>query len=270
MNHLKQKAKGSALFTVLSAVVITVSVLFLLVKLAGSGYHIDVADATATATETRIMPSGSVTEGDGVPVGERSGESIFNKICIQCHAEDSSTPNAPRINNNADWIPRIAKGFDTLVSNAINGFANGAMPARGGAADLTDEEVARAVAYMANNSGANFSAPEAGAATADDTAATETAAANSSVDLAAAKAEFDKVCFACHNANSTIPGAPRLGNKDDWTKRIAQGKDTVFKHAIEGFNNVGFMPPKGGAGHLSDDEIKAIVVYMVNESGGNF
>jgi cytochrome c5 len=33
------------------------------------------------------------------------------------------------------------------------------MPARGGNADLTDGEVANAVAYMANQAGANFKAP---------------------------------------------------------------------------------------------------------------
>lgn len=260
MNHLRQKAKGSALVTLLGAVVIVVSVLFLLIKLAMSGYHIDVADstATATATETRIMPSGVVTEGDGIPAGQRSGEAIFNKICIQCHAADSVTPNAPRITNTGEWAARISKGFETLINHAINGF--NAMPPRGGASDLTDDEIARAIAYMANQSGGNFTAPEPSAG---EGAASEAGAAVGAGD---AQAKFEKSCAACHGAASAVPGAPKITNTADWAPRIKQGKDVVFKHALEGLNA---MPPRGGTS-MSDDEIKAIVTYMVNQSGGQF
>ncbi|KIF92486.1 hypothetical protein NX88_07580 [Neisseria meningitidis] len=55
--------------------------------------------------------------------------------------------------------------------------------------------------------------------------------------------------------------------KADWADRIKKGKDTLHKHAIEGFNT---MPAKGGRGDLSDDEVKAAVDYMVNQSGGKF
>lgn len=60
---------------------------------------------------------------------------------------------------------------------------------------------------------------------------------------------------------------PMLGIKADWADRIKKGKDTLHKHAIEGFNT---MPAKGGRGDLSDDEVKAAVDYMVNQSGGKF
>lgn len=88
--------------------------------------------------------------------------------------------------------------------------------------------------------------------------------------LEVGKNVYDGLCFGCHAANSVIPGAPRLTNNEDWAPRIAQGKETLFKHAIEGFNNVGAMPAKGGNPNLSDDEVKAAVVYMVNQSGGQF
>jgi len=65
MKLFKKNTKGSALTTVIGGVVIVLAVLFLLVKLAGSGYYSDVSDDTSSATETRIMPSGRLVEGDG-------------------------------------------------------------------------------------------------------------------------------------------------------------------------------------------------------------
>ena len=79
------------------------------------------------------------------------------------------------------------------------------------------------------------------------------------------KAVFEANCKMCHDG--TIPGAPVVGKNDDWAPRIKQGKETLHKHALEGFNT---MPAKGGNAGLSDDEVKAAVDYMVNQSGGKF
>ena len=84
------------------------------------------------------------------------------------------------------------------------------------------------------------------------------------------KKVFDGLCFGCHGANSAIPDTPRITHKDEWAPRIKKGKDTLFKHAIEGFTDKGMMPAKGGNTALSDDEVKAAVTYMVNSSGGKF
>ncbi|WP_456091224.1 c-type cytochrome [Neisseria sp.] len=79
------------------------------------------------------------------------------------------------------------------------------------------------------------------------------------------KAVFEANCKACHSG--LIPGAPAVGKNEDWAPRIKQGQDTLHKHAIEGFKA---MPAKGGNGSLSDDEVKAAVDYMANESGAKF
>lgn len=272
MMHNHSKARGSALTTFIGGIVILLAVLFFLVKLATSGYYSDVADSTETAVTTRIMPTGNVTMGDGIPAGQRSGEQVFNKVCIQCHAADSNVANAPKITHNADWAPRIAKGFAALIQSSINGL--NAMPARGGAADLTDDELARAIAYMANQSGGNFTAPPVGGGSASDAsgAATSAPAAAGGDAQVDGKAVFDKLCFACHAANSTIPFSPKITHNADWADRIKQGKDTLFKHAIEGYTNPkgGVMPAKGGGTDLTDEQVKAAVVYMINQSGGNF
>ena len=64
-----------------------------------------------------------------------------------------------------------------------------------------------------------------------------------------------------------IPGAPKPGDKADWGPRIAQGKDTLYKHALEGFKGAkGEMPAHGGFPNLSDEEVKAAVDYMADQS----
>ena len=281
------KAQGSALFTLVSGIVIVIAVIYFLIKLAGSGSFGDVAETTEAATQTRIQPVGQLKLGDGIPVGERKGDQIFNKICIQCHGADKSVPNAPKIENNGEWAPRIAQGFDTLFQHALNGF--NAMPAKGGAADLTDQELKRVITYMANKSGGTFPDPDA-AAPADAAASGEAASATAAEGAApaeapkadAAKADdkgaaapaaggadgkkvYEANCQACHGG--AVPGVPHVGKKEDWAPRIKQGKDTLHKHALEGFNA---MPAKGGNGSLSDDEVKAAVDYMANQSGAKF
>lgn len=267
MKSFRIKQQGSALTNVIGGIAILGVSIFLLAKLAGSGYTADVADITENATATRIMPAGSLKMGDGAEPGQRTGKQVFDKVCIQCHGADSATAFSPKVTKNEDWAPRIAKGLDTLVKNAVDGFTGqGNMPAKGGALDLTDDEVARAVVYMANQSGGSFTEP---AVAASSVAASGVAAS----DVAAnpAVANFEKSCQACHAANSQIPFAPRLGDKAAWEPRIKQGKEVLFKHAIEGFTNPkgGTMLPKGGSA-LSDEEVKAVVVYMANQAGAKF
>ncbi|WP_332671651.1 c-type cytochrome [Aromatoleum sp.] len=90
-----------------------------------------------------------------VAPGSRTGEQIYTSVCASCHG--AGVLGAPKTGDNEAWAPRIAQGFETLASNAINGIRG--MPPRGGAADLTDTEVRRAVAYLANTAGANFTEP---------------------------------------------------------------------------------------------------------------
>jgi len=72
---------------------------------------------------------------------------------------------------------------------------------------------------------------------------------------------YKRVCALCHAAG--VAGAPMLGSKNEWTPRIAQGKETLYKHAIEGFTGAkGMMPARGGGTSLSDEEVKAAVDYM--------
>ena len=76
---------------------------------------------------------------------------------------------------------------------------------------------------------------------------------------------YNEACLVCHGAG--VGGAPVLGDTDVWAERIAQGPDMLYQHAIEGFTGqMGFMPAKGARMDLSDEEVRAAVDYMVEES----
>lgn len=103
----------------------------------------------------------------------------------------------------------------------------------------------------------NIAAPVASATTSDATKAAKT-------DDKAGEALYTSSCKTCHEAG--LAGAPKVGDKAGWNDRIAQGKDTLYKHAIEGFQGkAGMMPAKGGS-QASDADVKAAVDYMVAKS----
>lgn len=80
-------------------------------------------------------------------------------------------------------------------------------------------------------------------------------------ELMAGKAVVDKTCIACHGQG--LNGAPILGNKKMWGKRLPQGEDVLVSHAINGFA-MEMMPPRGGNPDLTDADIRNAVRYMMS------
>ncbi len=115
----------------------------------------EATEAAEQKVVANIQPVATVevAEAAGAHV-EKSGEEIVKGVCIACHGVGAL--GAPKVGDAGDWGPRIAQGYETLVKHAIEGIRS--MPARGGNAELTDHEVADAVAYMANQAGAKFDA----------------------------------------------------------------------------------------------------------------
>jgi len=103
--------------------------------------------------------------------------------------------------------------------------------------------------------------PQAAAPAAEKPAeATQVAAAD-----AAGEKVFKGTCSMCHASGAA--GAPKMGDKADWGPRIAQGKDVLYKHALEGFTgSKGQMPARGGNTSLKDDDVKAAVDYMASKA----
>jgi cytochrome c5 len=75
---------------------------------------------------------------------------------------------------------------------------------------------------------------------------------------------YDSLCGACHKSGAG--GAPRLDDKASWAPRVAQGVDTLIKHATEGFTGkAGVMPARGGNPSLNDEQVKATVHWMIDQ-----
>ena len=88
---------------------------------------------------------------------------------------------------------------------------------------------------------------------------------NNSGAAGPAPATYTISCMPCHGDG--LGGAPKTGDTDDWEARIAKGMAKVRQNAIEGFEGgTGVMPAKGGRLDMSDDEIIALVDYMVEAS----
>lgn len=80
------------------------------------------------------------------------GQQVWEQTCAVCHR--NGIAGAPAMGNKLAWKPRLAKGTDTLIQHAIEGFEGdeGIMPAKGGNIALTDEQIADAVNFMLSRS----------------------------------------------------------------------------------------------------------------------
>jgi cytochrome c5 len=72
---------------------------------------------------------------------------------------------------------------------------------------------------------------------------------------------YNSTCMACHATG--VAGAPKMGDVAAWSARIDQGLDVLYTHAIDGLNG---MPAKGLCMTCSDDDVKAVVDYMIEKS----
>lgn len=88
----------------------------------------------------------------------------------------------------------------------------------------------------------------------------ESSAAEASSGPRSGEQVYNTYCTACHT--SGVMGAPKMNNAADWEERLAQGMDTVLKHAVEGFNA---MPPKGTCSDCSEEEIQGAIDYMTSD-----
>lgn len=289
------KTPKQLIVTIVASFLVPIIIIVLLVSYVTSGRKTGAGSdgTTGQATADRIAPVARFEIVDAnAPRQLKAGKDVYAAVCTTCHG--GGIAGAPKFGDTAAWAPRIAEGAPTLYDHAINGYQGkaGVMPAKGGNSDLDDVEVQRAVVYMANGSGGKFAEPVVTAkpavatnapaapalAQADPTIVAAIAAINSGAkatpvaasapaaggaagaDSGAGKTLYDTVCMACHGAG--IAGSPKFGDKAAWAPRIAEGLDTLYDHAIKGYQGKnGVMPAKGGSS-AADDDVKAAVRYM--------
>jgi cytochrome c5 len=229
---------------VLAFVVPVVAIVLLVTYVSSGGTGGTGSEAmTPEAVAERLRPVGTVVlAGASGPRALQSGEAVYKSSCAACHTPGAA--GAPKTADKAAWAPRLAQGYDTLLKHAVEGFK--AMPAKGGNADLDNVEVARAVVYMANQSGGSLKEPAVPAAPAK---------------LAERSGEqiVQAACGNCHVEGKA--GAPRIGDRAAWAKRVSQGVDAVTAAAIRGHDG---MPARGGMADLTDVEFRKAVLFMFN------
>ncbi len=86
------------------------------------------------------------------------------------------------------------------------------------------------------------------------------------VEVSIGKQVYSGLCFSCHGTG--LPGIPQFGDAVAWAPRIAQGNQLLYERSIAGFTGSSgiMMPARGGNPALSDEEVKAAVDYMVENS----
>ena len=143
MANKPQNSSRSIMMITIAVAVVLVVVVWPLAQLGKGNSAADAGDDA----ELRILPVARVEmqqarpKGDGKP---RDGETVYKTVCSACHA--TGLAGAPKTGDKAAWAPRIATGMAALLASATNG--KNAMPARGGAADLSDDELKAAVEYL--------------------------------------------------------------------------------------------------------------------------
>jgi len=261
------KTPQQLIAVIMLAFLVPIFGIVLLVQLVISKPSADPSALTPESVAARLQPVGHVEfAAAGAAAGARSGEQVFKSVCTACHT--AGVAGAPKVGDKAAWAPRIKQGLNGLLASATKG--KGSMPPKGGDVSLSEDELARAIVYMANQSGARFkepAAPKAAPATAQPAAAAAAPQPAAAAPQAAAstapegKKVFDTTCTACHTAG--IAGAPKLGDKAAWAPRIKTGIDALMQSALKG---KGAMPPKGGNAALSDAEVRAAIEFMISQA----
>jgi cytochrome c5 len=153
------KTPQQLIVVVLLAFLVPIIGILLLVSLVLNRSSADPAALAPEAVAKRLQPVGRLEFGapGAAASGPRTGEQIVKSACAACHL--TGVANAPKIGDKAAWAPHLKMGLNSMLADAIKG--KGAMPPRGGVADLSDFELARAIVSMANQSGGSLKEPAA-------------------------------------------------------------------------------------------------------------
>ena len=147
------KTPKQLIIVVTLSFVVPVVVILLLSQLMTGDKKMRIGESPIVVAD-RVKPIGELAIAG--PKVLLTGDQLYDSLCKTCH--ESGLAGAHKLGDATAWAKVIAQGQATTVAHAITGIR--AMPARGGNPELTDEEVAGAVVFMANKAGASWKAPE--------------------------------------------------------------------------------------------------------------
>lgn len=173
---------------------------------------------------------------------DRTGKEIVDAVCRECHG--TGVNGAPKIGDANDWIKRASQGLRSLTAHAVTGIR--LMPAHGGSAEATNLELSRAITYMVNQSGGQWTEPISKSAEKVERTGEQVVAL---------------ACIKCHKSGEG--GAPKIGDHAAWIPRVKHGLDPLVLSAIRGH---GGMPARGGVADLTDNEVRNAIIYMFTGS----
>jgi cytochrome c5 len=172
--------------------------------------------------------------------GPESGKKVVEAECAACHR--TGVNGAPKIGERQAWAKFTPQGLSKLTELALTGIRK--MPPHGGNPDLTNTEIERAITYMVNQSGGYWIEP-----------------ISKSAPFAQRSGEqiVRTSCATCHQTG--VGGAPKIGDRAAWIPRLKQGFEVVVRSAIKGH---GPMPSRGGVADITDPELRAAIVFMID------
>jgi cytochrome c5 len=138
------------------AFAVPITLIVLLSQYVTGGLNGDPSQMSEESVAKRIKPVGNVVLGEAPPppaapatvakaAGPVDGKGVYEKACTACHG--AGLMGSPKTGDKGAWAPRIAQGKPKLYEHAIKGVRM--MPAKGGNAALSDDEVKAAVDYLA-------------------------------------------------------------------------------------------------------------------------
>ncbi len=173
------QALATAFFSLVAPIFIIIGLVYFVIsyaKPASSGSELSglTQAELIKGIETRIAKVGAVEIRDANRA-LNTGDAVYKAQCVACHG--AGVAGAPKFGDVGAWAPRIATGYEALLTSSLKG--KGAMGAQGGG-DWEDAEIGRAVVYMTNAAGGKFPVPDrAVAAEATNPAVAATASAAS-------------------------------------------------------------------------------------------
>lgn len=151
----------------------------------------------------------------------------------------SGTASAQSVEDNIRPVAQVCLAGESCVGSTAGGSSSSTMSTTAAVVEQAAEAVTEVVEEAVNE------------------VAAEVAAAVSDFDV---ESTYQMSCFACHGAGAA--GAPKLGDADAWAPRLEAGMDTLMANVINGVNA---MPPKGLCMTCTDENLRSLVDYMVNQ-----